>query len=165
MLLPAQEPRSQSLSPWRRHAPHDDKRLAPRHLRPARRPAPPQQPPHFAGSGATGRFIEEGKILTYPCSNTATLVMEDEVISQTELKPAPQRTNMIGFCEASGRTLPRQVPISSVAGSGRPGGPGRGGRDDRRGGSRGSRGGSRPCSPPCLTWPRVTCLRFLRIIV
>lgn len=27
------------------------------------------------------------------------LVMEDEVIYQTELKPAPQRTNMIGFCE------------------------------------------------------------------
>lgn len=65
---------------------------------------------------AAGPRVEEGKILTYPCSNAATLVMEDEVISQTELKPAPQRTNMIGFCEVAGRSLPVRVPISSVAG-------------------------------------------------
>lgn len=130
----------------------------PHHHTPTRRPAPAVAPRR--GTRAAAPLVE-GKILTYPCSNAATLVMEDEVISQTELKPAPQRTNMIGFCEASGRTLPRQVPISSVAGSGRPagragrGGAGWGGRRERAGGG----------LPPCLTWPRVTCLRFLRIIV
>lgn len=62
--------------------------------------------------------MEEGKILTYPCSNAATLVMEDEVISQTELKPAPQRTNMIGFCEVAAGPSRSGFPLAQLQAGG-----------------------------------------------